>query len=850
MRAGLRFGRSVRVWHGTLAVFALGYPGAVTAKIPADTPRVSAGAPAGFDALLTPQEAVVDVFIGGRAIGQTRVRYAGGRIAFLDIDMVLARIPDLIDTAAVRAVLAAPDLDAHATLLCPSDADGQPGAATCGVLKPEVAGVMFNEARFRVDVFIHASRLAVRAATERQYLPAPDAGLSLVDQLGGTIAGSGGDADYSIQNRAILGYRDGRLRGDLSYSSRYGLVADTLVAELDRPGLRYAAGAMWAPGIDLTGRRKIVGVGVQSQTDTRLDRTSIAGSPLVVSLPFRSRVDILRDGRLLTSRIYDAGNQALDTSGLPDGAYEVVLHVQEAGGASRDERRFFTKNAAIAAVGEPIVFAYGGLLANDRRGRLIAVSRKPFYEAGVARRLSPHLALDATVMGTDTTALVEIGGYWLTTAAQVRAAALASVRGQVGMLVQTYSSGAGRLNYAVDARRVWSAGDCPLIPIGEPRGYDIVSIDRAAQLSAGSFMQANATVSYTLKPGQIGVSGFYRSDARSSRSYGIGPTAVFPLAERAGMQVMLRGDMTLSNRGTSAFLGLSFQRLRGSSSVTASMGARSTSGTGSNDGTALVGDIGGSWQKPGVLGGDLAVSGGVEREVDGTLARGHADLRTRVATVYADVAQPIGGSNGATQYGMSFQTTAVATGKSVRFQGLDRSDSAILVAVDREADGVPQGAPFEVLVDNMTRGIVLAGGTLSVPVASYRRYAVRVRSVGSALMRVDGVARQVSVYPGTVAQVRWSAQRVVAMFGRIAWADGTPVANAAVYAADAIGSTDDNGYFQIEAGSRTVLRIKAIDGRQCRLPVTATASTEGYAALGTLRCDRLLPAAELANATP
>lgn len=852
----VRVGNACRgVWGGTLGTLALCSAATASAGTPADTAQISAGSPAGFDMLMVPQEAVVDVYIGDISIGQTRVRYLSRKITFLDIDDVVARIPDLVGVAAVRAALAAPDLDTHAASICRPDAD----APSCGMLKPAVAGVIFDEARFRVDLFIDAQYRVVRVATPRAYLPVPDAGLSLVDQLGGTIAGSGGDVDYGIQNRAILGYRNARLRSELSYASRYGLVADTLVAEVDTPGVRYAAGAMWAPGIDLTGRRKIVGVGVQSQIDTRLDRTSIAGSPLVVALPLRSRVDIVRDGRLLTSRIYDAGNQALDTSGLPDGAYEIVLHVQEAGGGTRDERRFFTKNAAIAAVGEPIVFGYAGLLANDRRGALIAVSRTPFYEAGIAWRRSPHLALDATLMGTGRTALLELGSYWLSTTAQVRAAALASVRGQLGVLFQTYSAGTARLNYALDLRRVWSPGDRLLIPISERRTYDVFTLDRAAQLSAGAFTQANATFGYTLRQGQIGVSGFYREDARSSPSYGIGPSASVRLVERAGMQVTLRADATLSNRGTSALVALTFQRLRGTSSITASLGGRSTSATrDGSTGTAVVGGIGGSWQKAGVLGGDLALSGGLEREVTGTLARSHADLRTRAATLYADVAQPIAGSNGATQYGLSFQTTAAVTGGSLVFQGIDRSDSAILVSVDADSEDRRQGRSFEVLVDDTPRGVVRAGTTLSVPVAAYRHYAVRVRPLGEALMRVAGLARQVSVYPGTVARVRWSAQRVVAMFGRIVWADGTPVSNAAVSTDDEIGNTDDNGYFQIEAKRNAVLKIQSIDGRRCRLPVTGTgtktgtvmSTTEGYAALGTLRCRGSLPGTQMADETP
>ena len=117
------------------------------------------------------------------------------------------------------------------------------------------------------------------------------------------------------------------------------------------------------------------------------------------------------------------------------GAYEVILHIQEASGATRDERRFFTRNAAVAAIGEPIFFAYAGLLGEDRRDAPLATTRIPFYQGGVARRFTPHLALDATVMGTDRTALLEIGGYWLARTAQLRVAPRGSVRGVAGGVV-------------------------------------------------------------------------------------------------------------------------------------------------------------------------------------------------------------------------------------------------------------------------------------------------------------------------------------------------------------------------------------------------------------------------------
>ena len=595
----------------------------------------------------------------------------------------------------------------------------------------------------------------------------------------------------------------------------------------------------------MIGRRRLLGAGIQSQVDTRLDRTALAGTPLIVSLTQHARVDILRDGRLLTSRSYDAGNRALDTTSLPDGAYEVVLHIQEAGGPARDERRFFTKNAAIAGIGEPIFFAYGGLLGRDTRHAPLATTGTPLLLAGIARRYTPHLALDATVMGTNRTGILEVGGYWLTAAAQARVAALASVHGDAGLLFQAYSSGAARINYTVDARRVWSRSGAPLIPLGEPdRGYDIVQLDRTAQLSVGSFTQVNATISYNLKPGQIGVTAAYRRAPTEGRTYAVGPTIYWPLVQRAGVQVNLRADMTLSNHGGSAFVGLTFQRLRAHSAISGSLGARTITGAGEGTGTAVIGDIGGSWQRDHVLGGDATIAAGAEQDVGGTLLRGRAELNAARASVFADVAQPVAGDLGTTQYSLDFQTTAAVTRAGLAFEGHAQNDGGIRIAVM----GAARGTPFEVLIDNAPRGTVRVGTPLSIAVAPYRQYAVRLRSTGGDIMMFDGGARMVTVYPGNVSRLAWSATRVVAMFGRLLWSDGSAVRHAAVQAPGAIGGTDEQGYFQIEAGADAVLKVRAPDGRSCQVTLDAHAGPGGYAPLGTLICVRPLPATQFANA--
>ena len=83
------------------------------AAMAGEVPHLGVAQPAGFDTLLQPQEAVADVVVGGRVLGQARVRYRSGRVTLLDVDAVVAMLPDVIDSAAVRAALASPELDSH-----------------------------------------------------------------------------------------------------------------------------------------------------------------------------------------------------------------------------------------------------------------------------------------------------------------------------------------------------------------------------------------------------------------------------------------------------------------------------------------------------------------------------------------------------------------------------------------------------------------------------------------------------------------------------------------------------------------------------------------------------------------
>ena len=103
---------------------------------------------------------------------------------------------------------------------------------------------------------------------------------------------------------------------------------------------------------------------VQAFLDNRADLEDQRGSELLVFLTRRSRVDVLRDGRLLTSGFYDAGQVRLPTRDLPTGAYPVTLRITDATGRSVEETRFFSKTNSIPPQDTDLWYVEGGALRN------------------------------------------------------------------------------------------------------------------------------------------------------------------------------------------------------------------------------------------------------------------------------------------------------------------------------------------------------------------------------------------------------------------------------------------------------------------------------------------------------
>ncbi len=788
----------------------------------AGPPAIEVGEPEGFANLTEARILVVDVYVGGVRTGEARISTAPGSIRFTEPAAVVALLPNLTDPAAVEAALSADPLPANAQLACSATSD----PARCGRLSPEVVGVIFDRDRFRLDIFVNPRFLAVQDNIEQAYIPEPQQGLAMINQIGAVVSGNFGRTGtaYSLQDSIVLASGERRLRADLTYANEIGLGAERVAFEWDRPGLRYSAGALFAPGSEIAGRRKLLGFGIESQIDTRLDRDEMLGSPVVVYLDQRARVDIVRDGRVLYSAIYEAGNQEIDTSTLPDGSYEILLRIDEPGRPEREERRFFSKSRLIPSLGRTDFFAFGGALIDDAERGSLDPTDHPYVQGGIAHRLSEHWALSAGVEASDLGASGQIAATWISPLALVRASAVADDDGTYGGILQLMSAGSTRLSFNFDLRRIEAADDVAAPPLPM---FGAIGIGD----SQGSYSQANGVVSYSLANVRLMGTFAYRDDEGEEARYSIGPSVEWDVLRKGPFTLTLRGDATATERGSAGFAGVALRMLGGRSTVTALGGGRVSSLPDDETGDGPVAALSASLSRD-IADGELSLGAGYEHQPRQDNLVLSTEYRHHLGTFAGDFVRSDTPAATVSQYTLGLQTTFAAGAGALEVAGKTTTESLIVARVE----GARTKDRFEVLVNEQLAGTIDGPAPFTLALPPYRAYEVRIRSIGEDLLAYDNATRRIGLYPGTVARLEWRAAPITIRFGRLIGADGSPIRGASITAKGVWSETDDDGYFQLEAADDADLTVTTRDGRSFPMTLPPAPTSEGIARIGDVIC--------------
>jgi hypothetical protein len=268
-------------------------------------------------------------------------------------------------------------------------------------------------------------------------------------------------------------------------------------------------------------------------------------------------------------------------------------------------------------------------------------------------------------------------------------------------------------------------------------------------------------------------------------------------------------------------------------SLIASAGYGSLTGGGSNQSSTVrpVGSIAGEWSHQSENHTDINLGIGAERTVAETHLRGHGSAHGPLGSIRADVLHQFG-ARSATNYGVSLQTGIAATASSAALGGRELTQSALMVTIEGRADG----AAFDVLVDEMPRGRIVAGGRLPIYLQAYRSYKVRLRPSDAAAVSFDSQAKEITLFPGSVSSIRWFVQRTFTVFGQAIDKGGKPLTLARVETRHGLGETDEHGYFQVDVADGDEILLNRSAQMPCRVTLINLQPQSGYAALGKVLC--------------
>ena len=757
--------------------------------------------PPGFESLDDPQVTLVDVTYGGTELGTALVEFTQTAVTFLEPEAVVSMLPNLLDNAATTAILRA-SFDTNADKLCHSGYE-----QGCGVLQPEQIGIIFDRDQLALTLFIAPHLLRTSAPQDMRFLPDSDAPLSLHSSNALYFSGtSSGESIYNLYSNTQVAWTENRLVARASLTEEAVLV-DQLSFGRNYRGRELEAGLFRAnaDSFSFLNTQQFLGVSLQSSLLSLQSVEQYQGTRIELFLATRSRVELHSEGRLLSARFYDVGNQILDTSALPGGSYELEIRIIDAAGSQRVEYRFFSKTNRLPPAESPQYFLQLGRLYETGIALSEQDSSTNMLRAGINRRIGDRTGLRA---GFATT-----GQHWVAETGFFRTGSNLEFQG--GIAFDDTGATAREFDLAwrreaamlgINYREVVNGSVTSLLQ--DDRRQLQFSLD--VPTAAGTFSVFSRQLSSS-RMSALGSKGIrWRSDYWQTGS-ALG-NASFELS-RNDMESLFMFNLSLRIGTGNQFHSLMPQLYRDST------------------GTDMRGIVESAWQR----------NDGNQTMFSVRAAhQGRDSLEARMSQqgrmLGSDVTARYDASTSDTSiFGRLESSVAIGQGNIVA-TGRQPAESAFSVTVD----GATPDAAFDVVVNGSVLEVVYAGKQVLVPVAPYRTYQVELQPRGNRLINLDKGAQTRVVYPGNVVGLHWTASSILIIYGRIVDEAGAAIGDALVGNASGLAITEDDGRFQAEVDSNLrELRLRS-KGRECIVRLPRLDASNVMTDLGTLVC-RLVP---------
>jgi hypothetical protein len=793
--------------------------------------------PPGFENLLEAQTGQVDVYFQDLYIGTFAASYNLKTIRFLQPTKIIELLSDVKDKPVLLRALADP-LAINDNKLCQGNKRYQ--KASCGLLNPDVIGVIFNRAELRADLFI-GPQYSTGAALNKELLPTSTSGFSFASMIAGTVNSASNTFNTNLTTTNVAAFQQFNINANSSYaynksdqSENSSLLINNLNANWRFDQYKISAGAITSDGNNFLPGQQILGLSVGTSLDTVSDNSKNVGSPLEVYLALPSTVSIFSDGRLLASQHYPAGRQFLNTTNLPDGAYEVELKIQADNGSQTTQQQFFSKTQNVPPLQFPQYHFQVGAIqaASNSTSTFNHYTDQWLYNIDVNRRVTNILGFEASVTGISNTNFLTLGGFILGSGWQFEPSVLVGDKQQHGIgLSTTYQLPSIYAN--IFLRKIW-APDTQTTNI-DPTTF---SSNNSSILNVinGDSNQASASLTYTIHKVSLSLAGnYFQSTQRTSYSYG--PSISFPIYSTRDFNINGSSDITRTDNDLQYWLNIRIYINAPNSTWShyALVGYRGIikryTPNSNNSGENLQWQS--NWQDLDMSNNGPGVSLGATSQNGVQSANVNVRYQANQGLANFSIRQNHAIDYNGTQYMGNFLTHYIYTPTITTIGGAGSDNTGIIVDVTAPND---EGV-FEVSVNRQVRKIIKANTPTFITLLPFEKYQINIAAIGDTYFDVQQANKIVVLHKGNVQSVNWIAQRKIVLITQIVAANGEPLSDVLVKGGPADNLTAANGDYQGEIYSNEKqLLVKMNNNQSCVIDLSTLPKNESIVTIDKLIC--------------
>ncbi len=784
-----------------------------------DTPaiRIKDTPPPGFEDLVRPQTTEVDVYYGNEKVGNALATYSPDSVELTSPEEVVALIPHLIDPNVIMQALTGP-LNTHASEVCLSELQRE-----CGIIEPNIAGVIFDESRFHLHVFINRLQLQPQGIVSNKFLPkVTNPKFSSVNSFTNSFSGEDGNTAYTAGVNHIFSYGQSRMQAQWDYSNTRDFSVDMLSLQNDNAGIAKELGYYNSntPFSSFTNNLDVLGTRLYASTRTRTDLDYSQATEIFLFLNSRSQVEVFKDNKLIDGGFYAAGNQQLDTLRLPSGSYPITLRITDSTGSTIEEQYFFVKTSILPPMDQPLHYFEIGLLGNDdTRSTLPEISNSKLIRAGTAYRLKNNLGTSLELLHSKHTDLVQGGIAYFGTGYVLQNSVMLGTDGEWGI------QSLGQLRFEkfslnMDYRQVESQ-------------LDDIDEDFEVRLLPNDYSQGSIAASIPFRKGNLILRTQYRDNGNEDAILAYGFEYRYPLLQRNRYSIEFNVSSFFEEDDYNFQSGLRITKTEPRQSINVRPGyvTRKT-GNQSDQGAVLFANLNKIYENEKY--GEFNVGSFLSEELERSTVGARAGNISSFGRFDAQIEHVDDDERGKFfRYRGAQNANLLSSNNQIAFGGDRNANSGVLLDIK----GQPLNEPFEIFVNGQPRGIAKIGRRTVLPLAAFQTYRISIRSRSDELLHFDDGPKQVTLYPGNVETINYEVHPIIVLITRIVLADHTPAARMRIENAIGYAVTDEDGWLQAEISGNAPLELTNKGNAICNIELPELEIKQGIAFVDSLICE-------------